>query len=97
MTAHSKVLQVLLIAALWACAGAQAQDERRAPKAKAKASAPDAGTPRGNAGTPGSVDGPSKSGPPEKEKRANTPPGKSRAGDGPLDGAIVDPAGVVTK
>jgi hypothetical protein len=31
------------------------------------------------------------------EKRGNTPPGKDRSGGGPLDGAIVDPAGVTQK
>ena len=33
----------------------------------------------------------------EKEKRGNTPVGMDRSGGGPLSGAIVDPAGVVTK
>ena len=33
----------------------------------------------------------------EKEKRGNTPPGTTRAGDPPAAGAIVDPAGVTKK
>jgi hypothetical protein len=33
----------------------------------------------------------------KKEKRGNTPPGSSRADDGPVSGAIVDPAGVTQK
>ena len=33
----------------------------------------------------------------KKEKRGNTPPGSTRAGDGPVSGAIVDPAGVTKK
>src|SRR5919198_736045 len=32
-----------------------------------------------------------------EEKRGNTPPGTSRAGDAPADGAIVDPAGVTKR
>jgi len=34
---------------------------------------------------------------PKDEKRGNTPPGMDRTGGGPASGAIVDPAGVVTK
>lgn len=34
---------------------------------------------------------------PKEEKRGNTPPGMDRTGGGPASGAIVDPAGVVTK
>lgn len=34
---------------------------------------------------------------PKDEKRGNTPPGTDRTGGGPASGAIVDPAGVVTK
>jgi hypothetical protein len=35
---------------------------------------------------------------PDKDKpRGNTPPGMDRSGGGPADGAIRDPAGVVTK
>ena len=35
---------------------------------------------------------------PDKDKpRGNTPPGTDRSGGGPLDGAIRDPAGAVTK
>jgi hypothetical protein len=34
---------------------------------------------------------------PKEEKRGNTPPGTDRTGGGPASGAIVDPAGVVTK
>jgi hypothetical protein len=35
---------------------------------------------------------------PEKDnRRGNTPPGMDRSGGGPADGAIRDPAGVVTK
>ena len=33
----------------------------------------------------------------KKEKRGNTPPGSTRAGDGPVSGAIVDPAGGTKK
>jgi hypothetical protein len=33
----------------------------------------------------------------EKEQRGNTPPGMDRSGGGPMEGAIRDPAGVVTK
>jgi len=41
---------------------------------------------------------PAPSGPGEKaDQRGNTPPGKSRDGAGPLEGAIVDPTGSVTK
>src|SRR5688572_12913662 len=98
MSAHWKILQALLIAALWAggC-GSEAQEQRTAPKEKTKAATPDTGSATGNTGTSKSLDSPSTTVPPEKEKRANTPPGKSRAGDGPMDGAIVDPSGVITK
>ena len=34
---------------------------------------------------------------PKKEKRGNTPPGSTRAGDAPASGAIVDPAGATKK
>ena len=34
---------------------------------------------------------------PKEEKRGNTPPGTDRTGGGPASGAILDPAGVVTK
>lgn len=34
---------------------------------------------------------------PEDDKRANTPPGTSRSGDGPAAGAIADPAGVTKR
>ncbi len=34
---------------------------------------------------------------PKEKKRGNTPPGMDRTGGGPASGAIVDPAGVVTK
>jgi hypothetical protein len=34
---------------------------------------------------------------PDDDKRGNTPPGKSRAGDAPASGAIVDPAGVTKR
>jgi len=43
---------------------------------------------------------PAKEGPkegPKEEKRGNTPPGTDRTGGGPASGAILDPAGVVTK
>jgi len=33
----------------------------------------------------------------DKDKRGNTPPGTDRTGGGPASGAIVDPAGAVTK
>jgi len=58
--------------------------------------------PRG--GTTGSAGGstaastPAPAGPGEKpDQRGNTPPGVSRDGQGPMGGAIVDPAGAVTK
>ena len=34
---------------------------------------------------------------PKDKKRGNTPPGTDRTGGGPASGAILDPAGVVTK
>lgn len=34
---------------------------------------------------------------PKDQKRGNTPPGMDRTGGGPASGAILDPAGVVTK
>jgi hypothetical protein len=95
MSAHWKVLQTLLIAVLWT-GGCEAQEQRVAPAEKSKAAASGAGTAAGNTGTSKSVDSPSKTVPPEKEKRANTPPGMDRAGDGPAAGAIVDPSGVTT-
>ena len=52
----------------------------------------------GGAGGTSSASTPAPAGPGEKpEQRGNTPPGVSRDGQGPLGGAIVDPAGVVTK
>ena len=33
----------------------------------------------------------------ERDKRGNTPPGMDRSGGGPTSGAILDPAGAVTK
>jgi hypothetical protein len=33
----------------------------------------------------------------DKDKRGNTPPGTDRSGGGPASGAILDPAGAVTK
>ncbi len=49
--------------------------------------------------TPGSSTGSGLPPDPDKEKqpRGNTPPGMDRSGGGPMDGAIRDPAGVVTK
>ena len=52
----------------------------------------------GGAGGSTSANTPAPSGPGEKEdQRGNTPPGKSRDGAGPLEGAIMDPTGSVTK
>ena len=34
---------------------------------------------------------------PKDKKRGNTPPGTDRSGGGPASGAILDPAGAVTK
>src|SRR5215210_3652444 len=50
------------------------------------------------AGGSTSASTPAPSGPGEKpDQRGNTPPGVSRDGQGPMGGAIVDPAGAVTK
>ena len=96
MFAHGKVLQALIIAAMWVCA-AHAQGQLVPPGQKAK-SALDAWSSNGATGTSKPVDGPStKVAPEKKEKRGNTPPGKDRAGDAPASGAIVDPAGVTSK
>jgi len=52
----------------------------------------------GSAGGSTAASTPAPSGPGEKsDQRGNTPPGKSRDGAGPLEGAIVDPTGSVTK
>lgn len=52
----------------------------------------------GNAGGSTAASTPAPAGPGEKpEQRGNTPPGVSRDGQGPMGGAIVDPAGAVTK
>lgn len=92
MSTRFKIVQALVIAVLSAAGcGSQALEQRAAPNEKAQAAAPVAGT----TGAPPKTDAP-----PEKdkeEKRANTPPGKSRAGEGPAEGAIVDPAGVTKK
>jgi len=92
MSTRSRIVQALAIAVLAAAGcGSQAQEQRAAPNEKTKADT----TVPGTAGAP-----PKTVGPPEKdkeEKRGNTPPGKSRAGDGPAEGAIVDPAGVTKK
>jgi len=92
MSTRLRIFVALVIAAMSAggC-GTQAQEQRAAPNEKAQTAAPVAGT----TGAPPKIDAP-----PEKdkqEKRANTPPGKSRAGEGPAEGAIVDPAGVTKK
>jgi hypothetical protein len=96
MSKQVKVSVALLFGAMLAggC-GSQAQEKSAAPMEKSKAGLPDAGTAPGTKPpeTPAAPPPPDKG----KEKRANTPPGKTRAGDGPLDGAIVDPAGVTTK
>ena len=55
---------------------------------------PDAGKPAASSGA-GIPPNPEKE--KEKEQRGNTPPGMDRSGGGPMDGAIRDPAGVVTK
>ena len=77
-----------------------AQDQPVAPKGQPAAEAP-AGT--GATGTTSAErslqrDRDPAAGPPvldkEKEKRGNTPPGTTRAGDAPAAGAIVDPVGV---
>ena|SRR5688500_4078452 len=77
-----------------------AQDQPVTPKVKSAAEAP-AGT--GATGTTSAErslqrDRDPAAGAPvldkEKDKRANTPPGTTRAGDPPAAGAIVDPAGV---
>jgi hypothetical protein len=50
------------------------------------------------AGGSTSASTPAPAGPGEKtDQRGNTPPGVSRDGQGPMGGAIVDPAGAVTK
>jgi hypothetical protein len=47
---------------------------------------------------PSSSTGAGRPGDPDKDKpRGNTPPGMDRTGGGPMDGAIRDPAGAVTK
>jgi len=52
----------------------------------------------GSAGGSTSASTPAPSGPGEKpDQRGNTPPGVSRDGQGPMGGAIVDPAGAVSK
>jgi hypothetical protein len=52
----------------------------------------------GSAGGSTAASTPAPSGPGEKaDQRGNTPPGVSRDGQGPMGGAIVDPAGAVTK
>jgi len=52
----------------------------------------------GSAGGSTAASTPAPAGPGEKEdQRGNTPPGKSRDGAGPMEGAIVDPTGSVTK
>ena len=97
MLARGKVLQALVIAAMWVCAS-HAQGQLVPPGQKAKSGTLDAWSLNGTTGTSKPVDGPAtKAAPEKKEKRGNTPPGKDRAGDGPASGAIVDPAGVTTK
>ena len=108
MSAHWKILQALLVAALWVgVAGSGAQGQLMPPKENGKGAALDAWSApattgmtstTGTTGTSKSADRPSKKIPSEKkEKRANTPPGTDRAGDAPAAGAIVDPSGVTTK
>ena len=89
-----------VVAALTLGASACGADQPVMPKVKPTAEAP-AGT--GATGTTSAErslqrDRDPASGPPildkEKEKRGNTPPGTTRAGDPPAAGAIVDPAGV---
>jgi hypothetical protein len=64
----------------------------------AKEKEPARGGTTSGAGGSTSASTPAPAGPSEKpEQRGNTPPGVSRDGQGPLGGAIVDPAGVVTK
>ena len=64
----------------------------------AKEKEPARGGTMSGAGGSSSASTPAPAGPGEKpEQRGNTPPGVSRDGQGPLGGAIVDPAGVVTK
>ena len=92
MSTRSKIVHALAIAVFAAAGcGSQAQEQRAAANEKTKA----------DATVPGTTAAPPNTGaPPEKdkeEKRGNTPPGKSRAGDGPAEGAIVDPAGVTRK
>ena len=92
MSTRSKIVQALAIAVLAAAGcGSQAQEQRAAPDAKAKA---DATVPGTMAAPPGTGAAPDKD---KGEKRGNTPPGKSRAGEGPAEGAIVDPAGITKK
>ena len=101
----SELRQALLVAALLAVAGcgAQTQEQRETLSEQGKAAKPeqrpvtksappkplsaDAEVPTGERGERDK----------EKEQRGNTPPGMDRSGGGPASGAIVDPAGVVTK
>ena len=90
MKIHAVIAAAVLV--LWGC-GSQAQEQSYQEKSAAKQPAPpkpiskDAETPTGER----SVD--SK----DKDKRGNTPPGSTRAGDPPISGAISDPAGVTQK
>ena len=97
-------LALFATAVLGACGSQAAQEPQNtmgAPTGAASAAAPaskssappkplstDAETPTGER---------SKDKDKEKEQRGNTPPGMDRSGGGPASGAIVDPAGVVTK
>ena len=101
MRTHAIVLSALLT--LWSVAGCA--DNKRADDRFPPATSPS--TPTSNTTVPdgsssagsGRVDpGRATPAPDTQEgQRGNTPPGMDRSGGGPMDGAVRDPAGAVTK
>ena len=94
---HTKwIYAFAALIALGGC-GSQAQDQSRTSPDKIKAAAPEREPAKVSGPLKPDADAPTGEASKDKEKRANTPPGKDRAGGGPLEGAIVDPAGVTQK
>jgi hypothetical protein len=88
----------VLAATALAAPGEAAPDESRVAPRPAPTRAIDHPTGATESRTQGSVPGGMTTTPgPEKEERANTPPGKDRDGHGPAAGAILDPSGVTTE
>jgi|SRR6185295_2976828 len=89
------VSAALLLAGGCVAAGLSSDDRRDA--APQSATEPLGPLPHSDREPASATPQPLRDGEPKDKKRGNTPPGMDRSGGGPASGAILDPAGAVTK